>query len=91
MDTSKNDNNSSENAMGAQTGSVESNSGKVRDAIQQFQASFSSFVQEDQRHKEGIIALIKQQSEQLRTTDSKAQKNRTQIDKHEGWIRNNRS
>ena len=78
-----------EEAMGAQTASAEINSDKVHGAAQQLQASVSRFAQEAQR--ESFVTLIKQVSEQLRTTDAKVQDNRAQIDKLASRIKNYRS
>ena len=79
----------SDEATGAQTASAEINSGKVHGAAQQLQASVSRFAQEAQR--ESFVTLVKQVSEQLRTTDAKVQDNRAQIDKLASRIRNYRS
>jgi hypothetical protein len=91
MDTHNNNSNSNEEAVGAQSAPAEINSGKVNDAAQQLQAAVSSFAQETQRNQESLIALIKQMSDQLRSTDAKGRADRAQIDKLASQIRNYRS
>lgn len=69
----------------------DTNSGKVHDAAEQVDASVSRFAQENQKNREGIVALIKQLSERLRITDAKLLEIHGQIDKLANWIRNYRS
>ena len=79
MESDKNDGNFSEQAVGAQSAPAEMNTDKVYDAAQQFEASISRFAQEARGNQQSVIALIRQVSEQQRTTDPKVQKSHGQI------------
>ena len=85
-----NDGDSSDEVKGAQTALSETNSGNVHAAAQQLEAGVSRFAQDDQRDHESLVALVRQVSQQVRTTDADVRKDRAQIDKLSNWILNNR-
>jgi hypothetical protein len=90
MDTGENDN-SGDDATGAQAASAETDLAQLHDTANQLQASVSRLAQEDEGSLESLVTVIKQVGAQLRTTDASVQKNCAEIDKLATRLRNYRS
>ena len=89
MDTNNNSN-SSDETMGAQTAPAEINPGNVNDAAEQFQASLSRFMQEDQRAKENLSRFMDQPSDQIWRLEKKIDDVRSATERNLELIRNYR-
>lgn len=85
-----NNSNSGDQAIGAQTAPAGTNSGEVREAVQQFQATFSRFMQEDQRADENLSRLMDQPSDQIHSLERKIDDVRRATERNLELIRNYR-
>jgi hypothetical protein len=77
-------------AAGAQTTTVETNSDEVNDMAHQVEADVSNFEQQDDRNQQGLTALLQQMSQQLQAVNAQVQKDGTQIERLESWVKSNR-